>query len=103
MKKGIAFVLIALMLVFMALSSCTPGPNNLKNTETETGKVAGFLRGIWHGIITPFAFVISLFSKNVNIYEVHNNGGWYNFGFVIGLSIIFGGSGGATRCGRRRE
>ena len=51
---------------------------------------AGRLRlGLWHGIITPVTFVISLFNENVNIYEVHNNGNWYNFGFVFGLSIVF--------------
>jgi hypothetical protein len=32
----------------------------------------------------------------VNIYEVHNNGNWYNFGFVFGLSIVFGSGSRAT-------
>ncbi len=49
-------------------------------------------------IIAPFAFIVSLFSPHVNIYEVHNNGAWYNLGFIIGLIIILGGgSGGAVR------
>jgi hypothetical protein len=26
----------------------------------------------------------------VNIYEVHNNGNWYDFGFVLGVSVVFG-------------
>ncbi|WP_269093420.1 hypothetical protein [Aliarcobacter butzleri] len=26
-----------------------------------------------------------LFGANVNIYEVYNNGNWYNFGYLIGL------------------
>jgi hypothetical protein len=30
------------------------------------------------------------------MYEVHNNGGWYDFGFVIGAGIIFSGSGRAS-------
>jgi hypothetical protein len=40
----------------------------------------------------------------VNIYEVHNNGNWYNFGFVLGVSVAFGGasrSGSASRAPRR--
>jgi hypothetical protein len=25
------------------------------------------------------------------MYEVYNNGGWYDFGFVLGSGILFGG------------
>ena len=87
----------------MALAGCAPGPNSLEKTESEEGEVVGFWRGIWHGFIAPFAFIVSLFSDNVNVYEAHNNGNWYNFGFMIGLSIIFGGSGGGAARGRRRR
>ena len=67
----------------------------------EEGEIAGFWQGLWHGLISPFTFLISLFSDTVHIYEIYNNGGWYNFGFLLGASIIFGGSsGGAAR--RRR-
>ncbi len=55
----------------------------------------------WHGFISPFTFLISLFSDTVHIYEIHNNGGWYNFGFLLGASIIFGGSGGGAARRRR--
>jgi hypothetical protein len=48
-------------------------------------------------------FIISLFNDSVGIYEMHNNGGWYNFGFLLGASIIFGGSGGGACRGRRRR
>jgi hypothetical protein len=37
--------------------------------------------------------VASLFKSNLNIYEVHNNGGLYNFGFLFGLACFFGGGG----------
>lgn len=30
--------------------------------------------GLWHGIIIPATFVISLFNDNVSIHDVHNNG-----------------------------
>jgi hypothetical protein len=33
-----------------------------------------------------------LFNDNVNIYEVHNNGNWYNFGFMLGVSAAFSGA-----------
>ena len=61
---------------------------------------AGFLLGLWHGIILPVTFIISLFTDSVSIYEVRNNGGWYDFGFILGVMIIFG-SGGAGSRGRR--
>ena len=71
-----------------------PGPNKLTDTESERGDVAGFWRGVWHGFTAPVTFVISLFNKNVRVYEVHNNGAWYDFGFLFGLMMIFGGGGG---------
>lgn len=57
----------------------------------------GFWGGLWHGIIAPFTFLVSLFSDSVAMYAVNNNGGWYDFGFVLGAGIIFGGSGKASK------
>jgi hypothetical protein len=84
----------------LVLAACAPGANDL--AASGAGEPAGFWLGLWHGIITPVTFVISLFNDNVNIYEVHNNGNWYNFGFVFGASIVFGGGPGA-RARRRRK
>ena len=49
----------------------------------------GFLAGQWHGFIFPVAWVISLFSSDVAIYAVPNNGGWYDFGYFLGI-VVFG-------------
>lgn len=57
----------------------------------------GFLAGLWHGIIAPVSFIGSLFSDNIAMYAVNNNGGWYDFGFVIGAGILFGGGGNAAK------
>ncbi len=54
---------------------------------------AGFWAGLWHGIISPITFIVSLFSVNVRIYETNNRGRLYDFGFIIGISGAFGGSG----------
>lgn len=101
MKKLLLLALVVALVVSM--TGCAAGPNPAKNVVDEDGDVAGFLMGIWQGFITPFAFIISLFNKSINIYETHNNGGWYNFGFVIGLSMIFGGGGGGSCAARRRR
>ena len=72
------------------------GPNELENSENEDGKIAGFWQGLWHGTVAPFSFVLSLFKEDMGIYELHNNGRWYNFGFIIGLMIVFGGNRGVN-------
>lgn len=97
----ILFTLTAISLLFLMISGCTAGPNEMVNSPDEEGHIAGFWLGLWHGFISPFTFLISLFSNTVHVYEVHNNGGWYNFGFLLGASIIFGGGGGGAARRRR--
>lgn len=58
---------------------------------------AGFLVGLWHGLIAPFTFLISLFVEGVSIYETNNNGRWYEFGFLLGISASAGGGDQAAR------
>ena len=81
-----AFVIFTLLL----FSSCA----EVQHVEAcKTGHVYGFPGGLWHGIIAPASFVVSLFRDNVTVWAVNNNGGWYTFGFLIGIgSLGFGGS-----------
>jgi len=99
MHKTLALGILIVFVIMMLSLSCAPGPNDVVKTPDKEGKVAGFWKGLWHGLISPITFVISIFSKSVNFYEVHNNGGWYNFGFVIGAGLFL--SGGIL--GRRRK
>lgn len=94
--------IVLLLMAVLLLVGCLAGPNGQVNRRPETGTIAGFWRGLWHGIIAPITFVISLFTPNVHFYEVHNNGNWYNLGFVLGAGILFGG-GAASRRRRRRD
>jgi len=101
MKKLLIFGGLVLIL---ALASCAPGSNEMVNSAKEDEEAAGFWQGLWHGIISPITLVVSLFSRKVNIYEVHNNGNWYNVGFFLGLiTVLGGGGGGASRRSRRRR
>jgi hypothetical protein len=59
------------------------GPNS--KYKLPGADPAGFLGGFWHGLIAPIAFVVSLFNAGVHIYETHNNGRWYEFGFLLGI------------------
>ena len=49
----------------------------------------GFLLGLWHGFIFPVAWVVSLIVPRVAVYAVPNNGGWYDFGYFLGI-VVFG-------------
>ncbi len=98
MTRSRVGVLALLLVAGLALSGCAAGPNDVARVNAT--EIAGFWMGLWHGIISPVTFIVSLFNENVNIYEVHNNGNWYNFGFVLGVAIVFGGGPGARA--RRR-
>jgi len=61
------------------------GLNPMVNTPDEHGSPAGIWLGLWHGIISPVIIVLSFFHKNVQMYEVHNDGNLYNLGFFLGV------------------
>lgn len=83
--------ILLLVVLVLVLSACAAGANPTVGLEAVDGRTAGFWLGLWQGIIAPITFLISLFTNDVNVYEVHNNGNWYDFGFVLGAGILFGG------------
>ncbi|MCW3838197.1 hypothetical protein ACFQ1E_19160 [Sphingomonas canadensis] len=48
----------------------------------------GFLEGLWHGFIFPIAWLFSLVRSDVAVYAVPNNGGWYDFGYFLGVCVF---------------
>lgn len=87
-----------LLLVLFIFSSCAQTENIeacVNPTETR-----GFLFGLLHGFIAPLAFIISFFMDDVAVYAVNNSGGWYDFGFLLGIG---GFSGGIFKGSRRRK
>jgi hypothetical protein len=100
MKSSLALLLVVL-LVLGLLGGCAPGSNQYQGTLSRHDGPAGFWLGLWQGFIAPFVLVASLFKCGLNIYEVHNNGAWYNFGYLFGLACFFGGGG--KRTARRRS
>jgi hypothetical protein len=77
----------------MANLFAVAGPNS---KYAHGAKPASFWAGLWHGLIIPITFLVSLFNPGVRIYEPNNAGLWYDFGFCIGLGGAFGGGGSAT-------
>jgi hypothetical protein len=97
-----ADLLLLVAAAALVFAGCAAGPNPAVNTLPDEGSIAGFWLGLWHGVIAPVTFVVSLFNDSVNVYEVHNNGGWYNFGFVLGAVVLIGGSHGVRPAPPRR-
>ena len=60
--------------------------------ECLTSDPYGFWGGLWHGIVAPISFIGSLFSDNIAMYAVNNSGGWYDFGFWLGIGGLGFGS-----------
>jgi hypothetical protein len=94
--RKLSIILLCMCILIMVTSSCAPG-----NTRFDE-KPAGFWAGLWHGLICWITFIISLFSKSVEMYEINNSGGWYNFGFLLGASIALGG-GGSSACKKKKK
>ena len=94
-KRWVLFA--AIVLAVALLAGCAPAASSASGTNP-----AGFWAGLWQGFIVLFTFIISLFNHSVGIYEVNNNGAWYNFGYVLGVMLFWGGGGGGAAGSRRR-
>ena len=90
-KLSYAFYILLVAFLFTGCADVT-----LIN-ECVTVAPYGFWGGLWHGIVAPFAFIGSLFSDDIAMYALNNNGGWYDFGFVLGAGILFGGGSSASK------
>lgn len=75
-----------LLSVLFILTACAAG--DIQFTQ-ETP--AGFFNGLWHGIISVATLIIHLFNDSVHVYEINNAGGWYDFGFLLGVICVWGG------------
>ena len=76
-------VLIALLCVY--LTGCA---DSMSFSQAAGADPVGFWSGLWHGAILPLAWIGSLFSDSIAIYAINNNGGWYDFGFFLGVGML---------------
>jgi hypothetical protein len=83
---------LPVLAALLALTACA--------RQAASGVAAGspgFLHGLWDGFIFPFAWLVSLFVPEVAVYAVPNNGGWYDFGYFLGIVVFGVGARGGTR------
>ena len=74
---------VAIVAAALLLAACA------RQADTAVAATApGFLYGVWHGFIFPVAWVVSLFDADTAVYAVPNNGGWYDFGYFVGIVFI---------------
>lgn len=67
------------------LAGCAAGGPRFTDTSP-----ADFWWGVWHGLISFITLIVGLFDASVKVYEVDNNGRWYDFGFLIGVTLLWG-------------
>lgn len=102
MRKFIPlFVLIGLAIVSIAIYIIVYHVG--MPTRDLSGPPANFWLGLWQGLIVFPSFIASWFDNNIVLYQVNNNGFWYNLGYVIGLIVLGAGSGGSARASRTKE
>ena len=87
MNRGLSRT--AIMFALLALAACA---RQMPDTVSHAADTPGFLLGLWHGFIFPWAWIGSLFDPHIAVYSVPNNGGWYDFGFFLGITVLGGGS-----------
>ena len=84
--------LLAALALAASLSACA-----LQIGSSVQPGAPGFLLGLWHGFIFPVAWFVSLVMPEVAVYAVPNNGGWYDFGYFLGICVFGVGAHGGGR------
>jgi len=80
------YKLLVLIPFVLLVASCAAG-----DTQFSQETPAGFWWGLWHGIISVISLIVHIFNENVSVYELHNTGAWYDFGFLLGVIFVWGG------------
>ena len=85
MKNRIFTILLVLLVAMLTISCADVAQVQFLNPDEH---IYGFWGGTWHGMIMFPSFIGSLIWDDIAIYAVHNNGAWYNFGFVGGFFVV---------------
>ena len=78
--------LFAILALSLLAAACASQP------YAGGGGAPGFFSGLWHGFVSPIALVAHIFIGDIRVYEFPNSGGSYDFGFLLGAGVLFGGT-----------
>jgi len=81
--RNITPILVAGLFLFLTACATQPMP--------VAYDPPGFFMGFIHGLISPLALVGSIF-MDIRVYAFPNSGGWYDFGFMLGMLSLIGGA-----------
>lgn len=94
-KNGIAAIfMVGLILTLVGILLVSAGfyffgfADQVAFEQAASLDKVGFWYGLWHGVIAVVALICSLFSDDVAVYAIYNNGAWYNFGFLLGMTSV---------------
>lgn len=89
MTKKSLFSAIMIILIVIIFSSCVAGPNSKWKEPPEPTEPpeAGFLAGLWHGVIAVITLILGIFT-DIKVYEIHNSGWFYDLGFLLGVGAF---------------
>jgi hypothetical protein len=90
--------IIAVVVLALTLCGCAAG-----DPQFTPERPAGFWLGLWHGMISWITLIVGIFDQGVEVYERENTGGWYDFGFLLGATSIWGGGSSAGYHRSRRR
>ncbi|MBA6339726.1 hypothetical protein H4J59_01685 [Colwellia sp. MB02u-10] len=74
-------IYISLIVLFL-ITSCASQPISIDSNSP------GFFIGLFHGFSIVFSLIGSLFT-DIRIYASPNSGGWYDYGYFIGVAAFF--------------
>ncbi|RTZ23039.1 hypothetical protein [Vibrio penaeicida] len=83
MKCRMRVILVSIFV--MVISGCADHVSLEAAVEMEK---VGFWTGLWHGFILPFSMLGSMLWEEVAIYAIYNAGGWYDFGYFLGVWLL---------------
>ncbi|MCF2515862.1 hypothetical protein LVY65_12425 [Sphingomonas sp. G124] len=84
-------------LIVIAMAVALAGCLAMESPTAVQPSAPGFWFGVWHGFIFPVTFIFSVFTDDVAVYAVPNNGTWYDFGYFIGICFLGVGARSAKR------
>jgi len=86
-RLGAVVVILAMLFTFTACDGGSVEVSVGDGGETTRIDAEGLVVGLWHGFISPFTGLASLFDDEVDPYA-DNAGDGYAIGFALGLILI---------------